>query len=99
MMMWLAEIIEPEPKKALVRSAWWLWVALTTLGVLLVVMTGMVLAARRARRMASANKPRRRRGRPIPDAWAEAGRRVMPIRMDEPPPDVMEEPAPPEDRP
>jgi len=92
MLLWLAEVLEPEPKKTLLRSAFGLWASFAVVGGLFIVLLATVLAMRRARRNAMRNRPRRRRGRPIPDAWAEAGRRVEPIRMDEPPPDVIDEP-------
>jgi hypothetical protein len=96
MLLWLADALEPEPKKTLLRSAYWLWVGTATVGVLFIVLLTAALVARRSRRIATGSPGRRRKGRPIPDAWAEAGRRVEPIRMDEPPPDVIDDP--PEDR-
>jgi hypothetical protein len=93
MLLWLAEAIEPEPRRSLLRSAFALWAATAAVGVMFVVLLAAVLSARRARRrVAAGQRPRRRRGRPIPDAWAEAGRRAVPIRMDEPPPEVIDEP-------
>lgn len=91
-MQWLADMVEPEPKRELVRSAFWLWTMVAAGGAVLVLTTWAVVATRRARRHTGVRKPRR--GKRIPDAWVEAGRRIEPIRMDEPPPEVL-----PEDRP
>ena len=100
--LWLADALEPEPRRSLIRSAFGLWAITAGLGALLLVVLLGMLAARRARRRAGGTKVRRRRGKPIPDAWTEAGRRAMPIGLDEPPPEVLPDDLPdggPEDGP
>jgi len=87
----LVAIIESEPKRNLLKRAFGLWQFTTAVGVVLLIGMFLLLAARRARRRAPGGQPRRRR-RAIPDAWAEAGRRVEPIRMDEPEPPTAAEP-------
>ena len=90
--MWLAEVLEPEPRK--LRSAFGLWAIVAAVGLVLILTLSVLVSVRRSKRLRGGVKARRRRGKPIPNAWEEAGRRVMPIRMDEPPPEVL-----PEDRP
>jgi hypothetical protein len=89
MLAWLAEILEPGPRK--LRLYYWLWAITAMLGFALILALSVAVARRHARRTTAA-RARRKRGRPIPDAWAEAGRRVEPIRMDEPPPEVLPDP-------
>lgn len=83
-------VLDGEPRK--LRSAFGLLAVFAVLAVLLVVLLMLMMANRRARRLVG-GAPRRKRRRPIADAWVEAGRRVEPIRMDEPePPTLGEEP-------
>lgn len=86
-MLWLANMVEQAGPGEKLRSVFWMWAALAASGTILVVTIGVAVAVRRARRRSGA--PRPRRTRIIPDAWQEAGRRVEPIRLDEPPPDVL----------
>jgi hypothetical protein len=88
---WLLAIIDTQPKKDLLRTAFGLWRVTSAIGAVLIIGLFLLLAARRARRRAAGGQPWRRR-RAIPDAWAEAGRRVEPIRMDEPEPPTAAEP-------
>lgn len=87
--MWLADLFQPVTKQEKLQSLFWMWASLAAVGVVLVLTMAAALAIRRARLKRGANGPRR--SKKIPDAWAEAGRRVEPIRMDEPPPDVLPE--------
>ena len=92
----LAALVEAEPKKGLLRSAFGLWAITSVVAAVLILVLAVTIANRRARR-ATGGSGRKRRRRAIPDAWAEAGRRVEPIRMDEPEPPTAEEPE--DDRP
>lgn len=96
-MLWLANMVEQEGRSGLLKSAFWMWVVLAAAGTVLLLTIGAVVAVRRARRRGSS--PRRRRRRVIPDAWQEAGRRVEPIRLDEPAPDVLPDDPSPEGKP
>jgi hypothetical protein len=91
-MLWLADMVEQESRSGLLRSAFWMWAALAAAGTILVLTIGAAVAVRRSRRRGAA---RRRPAKAIPDAWQEAGRRAEPIRLDEPPPDVLpDDPSP-----
>ena len=87
----LATLLETEPKKSLFR-AFGMWVTVSAVGVILFFILVGTLANRRIRRARALNPRAKRRRRTIPDAWAEAGRRAEPIRMDEPEPPTAEEP-------
>lgn len=96
-MLWLANMVDEADPGEKLKSAFWMWAVLAAVGTILVLTLGAAVAVRRARRRNSV--PRDRRGRAIPDAWQEAGRRVEPIRLDEPPPDVLPDDPASEDKP
>jgi hypothetical protein len=83
--------VDSTPKKDLLRKAFGMWQWSAAVGLVLIIGLWLLLLARRTRRRTQ-REPVRRRRRPIPDAWAEAGRRVEPIRMDEPEPPTAPEP-------
>ena len=68
-------------RRGLVRSGLWLLIALAGLGVVVVAVVWLFSSgwSRRARRPRAAPA---RRGPPVPDAWAEAGRRSQPLPPD-----------------
>ncbi len=84
-------IAQGHPTKRHLTSAYGLWWITVAIGIVLLLAVIGIMATRRGRQRANAGTPRKRR-RPIPDAWAEAGRRVEPIRMDEPEPPTAPEP-------
>lgn len=68
---------ESEPgKPSAVRKAWWLWVGLFLLGVVLVLIVAAI-GKRRRRAIEASIRPDRPRA--IKDAWAEAGKRAEPL--------------------
>jgi hypothetical protein len=76
--------IEPD-KGGLVRSALWLWIGLTAVGLTAVAILWLLTASLTRTARGVARKPRRRR---IKDAWSEAGRRVQPLSPDDVQPDA-----------
>ena len=88
----LAAFLDAEPKPSLLRSAFGLWAILAALAIILLIILAAIMATRRARRTRSTTPGGKRRRRAIPDAWSEAGRRIEPIRLDEPEPPTLEEP-------
>jgi hypothetical protein len=72
-------------KGGLVRSAFWLWLALTAVGLTALAVLWLLTASLTRTARGLGRKPRRRR---IKDAWAESGRRVEPISHDDIQPDA-----------
>lgn len=85
----LASLGDGDPKH--LRSAYVLWVATAIFGAVVVVSISVAFEVRRRRRARMAKLATQKRPRPIKDAWEEAGRRAEPIRMDEPPPETLED--------
>lgn len=73
-------------------GSWYFLFGITVaIGVVMLLSVRAIMARARGTKGEGAGKKAARR-RPIPDAWVEAGRRVEPIRMDEPEPPTAPEP-------
>ncbi|MBL9032980.1 MAG: hypothetical protein JNM80_14885 [Phycisphaerae bacterium] len=64
----------------LLNSAWMFWTATVLVSLFLLLLVGSILRA--GRRMRGARRSPSRARPPIPDAWAEAGRRATPVSAD-----------------
>jgi hypothetical protein len=68
---------------SLVRQAFWLWVALATVGVVLITIVWWLASGWARQRTSGPGLGPRPRERPIKDAWTEAARRVEPPAVEE----------------
>jgi hypothetical protein len=78
-------------RRGLVRSAFWLWLALIAVAVTAVAVFWL-LTSSLTRKARGPSRPRRRRR--IKDAWSEAGRRVEPLPHEDVLPDAGDDPHP-----
>jgi hypothetical protein len=68
--------LQEATKQTAVREFWWLWIGLVLLAL---VMIRVVAAIGKRRRLLSQGGRPLGKGKPIKDAWAEAGRRAEPL--------------------
>ncbi len=79
----LGQSVENMSKEELAGSAVWLWMSLVATGLVLIIVTWALVSRHRRRVRQRLERPRQ--GTRHKDAWAEAGKRVEAITIDEEP--------------